>query len=152
MEAKVKLIDGKGSLQGAAGILISADAFQSLVGPLELGKLTSRGKLCLVERIPKDEFTTPLRRQASLCLVPESMKRSLAPKTAAMTRGFKAASGFEEGEQVRITLVGQSAPDAQSVEVKHDPAKDRPEDSLSPDEVHHWEWVIRKRLGIPKLL
>ena len=137
LEAKVKAYAHKGNLQGAALIRTSVDAFRSLVGgPLELGKVTARGRQCLVERIPSDEFSAPLRRQAFLV-----SEKNVPPKTVMITKAFLEATGFREGDFVRINLSGDGQADAQTIVLK-DIAND-----VMPELVDAWKWIVKDKLG-----
>jgi hypothetical protein len=150
LEAKVgKAFAEKATLQGAAFLYITREAFQTLVGPVELGAInsTNKGRLCFIERLPEDEFGALIRRQASLCLVPEGMRKTLTTKGVLMTKAFLQASGFTESDKVQITLAGlATAPAAKSIIVE-DVTPARHQSPLTSADLVHWEWIMRQHLG-----
>jgi len=166
MEAKIgKPIAEKGSLDGAAVLLASRESLQTLLSPLDIGKLPRGGRLCAVERLPAGDSNNAskstgdgpdglggdaaplLRRQAAICLVPEAMRKQLPPRGVVATRAFLAASGFREGDRVRITLEGEVlAPDAGVVAaVEHETAEHYASPPL-PEDVPFWEWMLLQAL------
>ncbi|UNI13451.1 AAA+-type ATPase [Purpureocillium takamizusanense] len=117
----------KASLQGAARVYVTKDAFLSLTS----SSLDSR--VCLVEKLAAppssapatavgaiagdDEGSAPppTRREALLCPHPQGM----SPNVVQMTRAFIEASGFKLGDPVRIMLAeNPAAADGEEVVVE----------------------------------
>ncbi|KAJ6783222.1 hypothetical protein PWT90_01139 [Aphanocladium album] len=105
----------KTSLLGAARLYVSKDSLIALTNGLE------SNKPCVVEKIldgsatpNADEPNGPIRREASLCVLPE---KNLSPNVVMMTRAFQDATGFRVGDQVRIALL-EATPDVDEVVVR----------------------------------
>ncbi|TQW00747.1 hypothetical protein V2A60_001797 [Cordyceps javanica] len=98
----------KKNLLGAARLYVSKDSLIALTNGLE-------SKPCVVEKIfldgESDASGTPIRREASLCVLPE---KNLSPNVVMMTRAFQDATGFRVGDQVRIELQ-ETIPDVEEV-------------------------------------
>lgn len=112
IDAKVRPLANPGlektSLLGAARLYISKDSMIALTNGLE------SHKACIIEKLDMEEGSEPIRREASLCVLPE---KNLSPNVVMMTRAFQDASGLRVGDQVRISLL-EATPDANEVVVK----------------------------------
>ncbi|GJN69600.1 AAA+-type ATPase [Purpureocillium lilacinum] len=135
----------KASLQGAARVYVTKDAFLALTS----SSLDSR--VCLVEKLAAppssaagagagaDEGSAPPlppKREALLCAHPQGMSANVVQ----MTRAFLDASGFKVGDQVRIVLAeNPAAADAEEVIVE-DASTD--EDKLSAEARQSPSWKL----------
>ncbi|KAJ6447110.1 ATPase [Purpureocillium lavendulum] len=148
----------KASLQGAARVYVTKDAFLALTS----SSLESR--VCLVEKLAPSSTTIaaansnhtagdgdeslppppppPQRREALLCAHPQGMSANVVQ----MTRAFLDASGFKLGDQVRIVLAeNPAAVDAEEVLVEDatpDDDKTTAEARQSPSWKLSWEFSL----------
>lgn len=104
----------KKNLLGAARLYVSKDTLIALTNGLESNKPCVVEQLLLPDDADASDTEKPIRREASLCVLPE---KNLSPNVVMMTRAFQDATGFRIGDQVRIAL-RKTMPDVNEVVVR----------------------------------
>lgn len=141
IDAKVRPLSNtsldRASLLGAARIYVSKDTLISLTGKLD------NGKACTVERLEGGDGAEPVKREASLWVLPE---KNLSPNVVMMTRAFQDATGFKIGDQVRIELAADTTtPDAG--EVVAQAVDEEQDDGAGAKHPPCWEFSLSISLG-----
>ncbi|KAL2267574.1 hypothetical protein VTJ83DRAFT_4851 [Remersonia thermophila] len=117
---------------------------------IELTGSRDGGKPVCIEKVSAAPDEPPVRREATLWKAPERLDKSVTQ----MYDVFRDACGYKLGEQVRITSLGGSLPDADEVIVEQlSPATDGnaappagPE-PIDPEDIVPWEFVLAGRLS-----
>ncbi|KAL2134671.1 hypothetical protein VTI74DRAFT_11182 [Chaetomium olivicolor] len=111
---------------------------------IELTGTKDGGRVVCVERVSASPDEPPVRREATLWKAPEKLDKSVTQ----MYDAFRDACNYKLGEQVRITALGGSLPDAEEVVMEQVPGHDgAAPDPLAPEDIPGWEVFLAGRLS-----
>ncbi|KAL2120602.1 hypothetical protein VTJ04DRAFT_4629 [Mycothermus thermophilus] len=115
---------------------------------LELTGSRDGGKPVCIEKLSASPDEPPVRREATLWKAPERLDKSVTQ----MYDVFRDACGYKLGEQVRITSLGGTLPDAEEVIIEQLPpaggdGNAAAPEPIDPEDIVPWEFVLAGRLS-----
>ncbi|KAJ4300399.1 AAA+-type ATPase [Collariella sp. IMI 366227] len=112
---------------------------------IELTGTKDGGRVVCVERVSASLDEPPVRREATLWKAPEKLDKTVTQ----MYDAFREAGSYKLGEQVRITALGGSLPDAEEIVMVQVPGQDGAAlDPLAPEDIPGWEVFLAGRLSL----